>query len=150
MRSLRSANRVFAAIVLLAAAMPAAADIATRSTLQIYVTRGDRPFEGPVDLTVVCRGRMHWPGRSNQAPDTPAKLVEVYRYSVKCPSYGCEVHHNIYLANRQIASCEASGTAAGRPFRVRDIGSSPVGTCDRPSSESKFGQRCTLRLALPK
>lgn len=45
-----------AASAMLTAAMPADADMATPMTLQIYVTRDDKPFEKAIDLTVVCRG----------------------------------------------------------------------------------------------
>ena len=150
MMGVRRVNWLLAGLATLATATPADADIARPSTLQIYITRDGKPVETPVDLTVTCRGRLKWPGRSDPSPGAPAKTVELYRLAVTCPSYACVVYHNERYLYREIQSCEASGTAGGKPFRIRDIGNSPVGQCDKPSSQIKSGRRCTLRLVLPK
>ena len=139
-----------AAIAMFAVAMPAAADIKTLSLLQVYFTRDDKPFEKPVEFAVACRGWRTWPGRSSPAPTEPRKVVEVYRFSAKCPTYGCEIHHSLQISEyRHIVSCDASGTAGGKAFRIRDFGTSPIGDCPE-ASRGLWTRRCTLRLALPK
>ncbi len=86
---------------------------------------------------------MSWPGRSEE----PKKREEVFSFSGRCPHYGCTIQQNYYLNYRRIDSCDMTGSAGGKPFKITNYGAEPI---DFSKCEYSGGQRtCKATFTIP-
>jgi hypothetical protein len=133
------------------------ADISLPATVTVYFKLEGKPYFKPVDFKVRCYGWARHPGQPGWDMDggkrpEPYTPEEVYDLSGNCPSYGCKIHHSLYLNYKHIDYCDLEGNSEGRSFRIQNFGTSPVGECsdDAGSGKGWFEHSCELKFAIPK
>lgn len=129
------------------------ADTWMPTATKVYFSLNGKPYYGSVNYTVKCYGyefsqdefsQVNYGTNTWPPTRTPGtyESVEVYSYSAKCPSYGCEVYEPYAYKYIGIDYCSMEGIAKNQNFVVKNIGSNPYSQCTtiKPNPYLKDGK----------